>query len=51
MKKLTRTLKSIGAIVLALALAITPMPGRTADVKAEKKESYTIKIDGYTLSS
>ena len=51
MKKLTRTLKSIGAIVLALALAITPMPGRTADVKAEKKESYTIKIDGYTKST
>ena len=47
MKKLTRTLKSIGAIVLALALAITPMPGKTADVKAEIKENFTIKLENY----
>lgn len=48
MKKLTRTLKSIGAVLLALALAITPMPGKTADVKAEPVSNFKITIEGYT---
>lgn len=47
MKKLTRTLKSIGAVLLALALAITPMPGKTADVKAAEVENFTIKLENY----
>ena len=48
MKKLTRTLKSIGAILLALALAITPMPGKTADVKADPVSNFKITLEGYS---